>query len=72
LEYFGFMILYPLKQYPNLLLFIVIIAVPITFNAIQLWIVDDLLKRKPSHSRKDSKGFSMSMASKKEDEEHED
>lgn len=41
--YFGYLCLYPLREYPNLLLFIVIIAVPIVFNSLQLWLVDEFL-----------------------------
>ena len=46
LEYMAVLLLFPLHDYPNLLLFIVMIAVPIVFNSIQLWLFDNILKYK--------------------------
>jgi len=33
-----------LSDYPNLLLFIIMIAIPVILNTIQMWVVDNIIK----------------------------
>jgi hypothetical protein len=47
LEKFGNTILSPLKNFPKMKLFIVLILVPLVLNAINFWLIDNILKFNP-------------------------
>ncbi len=49
LEKFGNTILSPLKSFPKIKLFIVLILVPLVLNAINFWLIDNILKFNPEN-----------------------
>eukprot|EP00347_Sterkiella_histriomuscorum_P023098 403335956 len=49
LLYLGVLALYPIQQYPRLLLLVVMVLIPVGFNALQFWILDEFLRSKETH-----------------------
>mmetsp|Transcript_43073 Transcript_43073/g.31449 ORF Transcript_43073/g.31449 Transcript_43073/m.31449 type:complete len:87 (+) Transcript_43073:579-839(+) len=47
----GSIILFPLEEYPNLELIVVMILVPLVLNAVQYWVIDTFLKLKETKSK---------------------
>ena len=41
-------ILYPLQKYPRLLLLVVTVLIPVCFNTLQFWVIDEFLRSKNS------------------------
>ncbi|CDW83813.1 UNKNOWN [Stylonychia lemnae] len=46
LLYLGVLALYPIQQYPRLLLLVVMVIVPVGFNSLQFWILDEYIRHK--------------------------
>jgi hypothetical protein len=51
--YLGILILYPVSKYPRVLLFVVMILIPVGFNSIQFWVLDEFLRKKATPKGKD-------------------
>jgi len=48
--YMAILVLYPIQKYPRLLLLVVMVLVPLVFNTIQFWIIDEFLRSKSKHT----------------------
>lgn len=46
--YIAVLALYPVSKYPRLLLLVVMVLIPLVFNTIQFWIIDEFLRYKKS------------------------
>ncbi|TNV85424.1 hypothetical protein FGO68_gene7293 [Halteria grandinella] len=44
--YAAILILFPIQKYPRLLLLVVMVLVPLAFNTLQFWIIDEFLRYK--------------------------
>ena len=48
--YLAVLALYPIQKYPRLLLLVVMVLIPLAFNTIQFWIIDEILRFKGRQS----------------------
>lgn len=44
--YTAILILFPIQKYPRLLLLVVMVLIPLAFNTLQFWIIDEFLRYK--------------------------
>jgi hypothetical protein len=57
--YIAILILFPIQKYPRLLLLVVMVLVPITFNTLQFWIIDEFLRHKKDYHSHQTKGNNL-------------